>query len=53
MIKQIAFGLGSGLVVGSMAGTLPTFQFWCFAIGMTLLNYANFKNPVTESHLKN
>ncbi|SMY15822.1 hypothetical protein [Photobacterium aquimaris] len=38
--QKIAISLGSGLLVGSVATVLPTFQFWCFVIGLTLLNYA-------------
>ncbi|SMY33995.1 hypothetical protein PAND9192_01111 [Photobacterium andalusiense] len=38
--QRIAIGLGSGLLIGSVATVLPTFQFWCFVIGLTLLNYA-------------
>ncbi|WP_176703404.1 hypothetical protein [Aliivibrio fischeri] len=38
-IQKIAMGLGSGLLVGSVATVLPDFQFWCFVIGLTLINY--------------
>ncbi|MEC6813782.1 hypothetical protein [Photobacterium toruni] len=37
--QKIAIGLSSGLLIGSVASVLPTVQFWCFVIGLTLLNY--------------
>lgn len=37
--QKIAIGLGSGLLVGSVASVLPNLQFWCFVVGLTLLNY--------------
>ncbi|KAB7703380.1 hypothetical protein GBN26_02140 [Plesiomonas shigelloides] len=41
-IKKLALGLGSGLLVGSVAGVLPTFQFVCFVLGICFLNYGHF-----------
>ncbi|KAB7667801.1 hypothetical protein GBN25_03650 [Plesiomonas shigelloides] len=38
-IKKSALALGSGLLVGSVSGVLPTFQFVCFVLGICLLNY--------------
>ena len=39
-IQQIiAIGLSSGLLIGSVASVLPSFQLWCYVIGLTLLNY--------------
>jgi hypothetical protein len=43
MLNKLVVGLGSGLLIGAMAGNLPVFQFWCFVAGVTLLNLANFK----------
>jgi hypothetical protein len=43
MLYKLTVGLGSGLLIGAMAGNLPAFQFWCFVVGVTLLNFANFK----------
>ncbi len=37
--QRIAIGLSSGLLIGSISPILPSFQFWCFVIGLTLLNY--------------
>lgn len=37
--QRIAIGLSSGLLIGSVAPVLPSFQFWCFVIGLALLNY--------------
>ncbi len=37
--QRVAIALSSGLLIGSVAPVLPTFQFWCFVIGLTLLNY--------------
>ena len=49
MFYQIALGLASGLVVGSMAGTLPTFQFFCFAIGIGILNFVHYRKDKKKS----
>ncbi|MGF1701485.1 hypothetical protein L4D09_14395 [Photobacterium makurazakiensis] len=38
--QKVALGLGSGLLVGSVAPVLPNFQFWCFVAGLILSNYA-------------
>jgi hypothetical protein len=43
MLKKLSVSLGSGLIIGSMAGNLPSFQYWCFVIGVILLNYAYFE----------
>ena len=40
-INTVAICLGSGLLVGSVAGVLPTPQFICFVIGITLINIGN------------
>ncbi|KAB7704016.1 hypothetical protein GBN26_00035 [Plesiomonas shigelloides] len=40
-INKLALGLGSGLLVGSVAGVLSTFQFVCFVLGICLLNYGH------------
>ena len=37
--QRMAIGLSSGLLIGSVSPVLPSFQFWCFVIGLTLLNY--------------
>ena len=38
-LQKIAIGLGSGLLAGSVSTVLPSLQFWCFVIGLTLINY--------------
>ncbi|WP_232568701.1 hypothetical protein [Photobacterium iliopiscarium] len=37
--QKIALGLSSGLLIGSVATVLPTFQFGFFVLGLILLNY--------------
>lgn len=37
--QKIALGLGSRLLIGSVATVLPTFQFGCFVLGLILFNY--------------
>ncbi len=44
ILQKIAIGLGSGLLVGSVSTVLPTLQFWCFVIGLTLINYVIISN---------
>jgi arginine exporter protein ArgO len=49
MFYKIAVGGATGLIMGSMAGTLPTFQFFCFAIGVSILSFVYFNNMKTKS----
>ena len=51
MFYQIALGLASGLVIGSMAGTLPTFQFFCFAIGVSIFNFVYHRKNKIKSEV--
>ena len=39
LYRKLALGLGAGLMVGSLSSVLPTFQFVCFVVGLTLCSY--------------
>ncbi|WP_419240665.1 hypothetical protein [Photobacterium leiognathi] len=40
LYQKLALGLGGGLMVGSLSTILPTFQFFCFVVGLMLWSSA-------------
>ncbi|HIF9274971.1 hypothetical protein [Photobacterium damselae] len=42
--RKISLGLGSGLIIGTVATVLPMKTFALFVIGMALINYSILKN---------